>query len=159
MMGADNSITFISPYTDHIFNKTGNPHPQLRVEEDNSGVFLYKGPAPADRVAEWMASLVKRDAGLTKMCLALIQAATAARSVGTYVVRCVEAAEVKRHIEKMQARQQFYLSGQSNQEGGAALRRDPLEIMPYRPPTRISANPSLEEILTGGGSGSVVSDS
>jgi hypothetical protein len=31
-----------------------------------------KGPAPADIVAEWMTSLVRRDPGLKKMCLALI---------------------------------------------------------------------------------------
>ena len=78
-----------------------------------------KGPAAADVVDEWVASLVKRDMGVTKMCLALIQAATAARSVGVHVVSCVEAAEVKKHIERMQDRQHFYMSGQSNQEGGA----------------------------------------
>jgi uridine phosphorylase len=100
-----------------------------------------------------------RDAGLTKMCLALIQAATAARSVGTHVVRCVEAAEVKKHIERMQARQQFYMSGQSNQEGGAVQRREPLEIMPYHQTNRYVANPSLDELMGGGGSNSVVSDS
>jgi hypothetical protein len=74
-------------------------------------------------------------------------------------VRCVEAAEVKKHIERMQARQNFYVSGQSNQEGGAVYRREALEIVPYHQTKRYIANPSLDELIGSVGSSSVVSDS
>ena len=46
-------------------------------------------------VIVWMASLMREDRGVTKMFLALVQAAIAVRSAGPYAVRNLEKVDVR----------------------------------------------------------------
>ena len=52
-------------------------------------------------VISWMASLMKEDRGVTKMFLALIQAAIAVRSAGFYAVRNLERVDVREALQRI----------------------------------------------------------
>ncbi len=50
------------------------------------------------------------------------------------------------------------MSGQGGHEGRTMQRRDPSEIIPYHLTNLVVANQSLDELIGGGGSNSVVRD-